>query len=201
MKIKIAPNLNEVTLEKNVVSTKFNGMTISYTMPEDKYLEKNPLEVNPNFGFLRTCLIITTNGRASWLSGTPRQTSYCTERNNAMILENAHRFASENVGRDENGNYEKGYFEWYVNFYSAILSYESEHRHEGTLEERAKNYADKRIKTISQERYSVIGSSTYQDLQSWYKDIVNETFNSNMKTSYKVRKLERQKQELQKLNK
>lgn len=102
-----------------------------------------------------------------------------------MILENAHRFASKNVGRDENGNYEKGYFEWYVNFYSAILSYESEHRHEGTLEERAKNYADKRIKTISQERYSVIGSSTYQDLQSWYKDIVNETFNSNMKTSYK----------------
>lgn len=48
MKIKIAPNLNEVTLEKNVVSTKLNGMTISYTMPEDKYLEKNPLEVKQN---------------------------------------------------------------------------------------------------------------------------------------------------------
>ena len=43
--IKIAPDLNEVRLTKNVVSTEFNNMKISYTMPEDKYLQKNPLVV------------------------------------------------------------------------------------------------------------------------------------------------------------
>lgn len=58
MKIKIAPNLNEVTLEKNVVSAEFNGMTISYTMPEDQYLEKNPLEVKQN---LREGIALSSN--------------------------------------------------------------------------------------------------------------------------------------------
>lgn len=43
--IKIAPSLNEVAQTKNVVCTIFNGMKISYTMPEDRYMERNPLEV------------------------------------------------------------------------------------------------------------------------------------------------------------
>lgn len=44
-KIAIAPKLNEVRIRKNVVSTKFNGLHIVYTMPENQYLQRNPLDV------------------------------------------------------------------------------------------------------------------------------------------------------------
>lgn len=43
--IAIAPKLNEVRIRKNVVSTKFNGLHIVYTMPENQYLQRNPLDV------------------------------------------------------------------------------------------------------------------------------------------------------------
>lgn len=43
--ITISPSLAEIQLKKNVVSTTFNGLRIEYTMPEDRYLEKNPLEL------------------------------------------------------------------------------------------------------------------------------------------------------------
>lgn len=43
--ITLSPALSEVKIKKNVVSTDFNGMHIEYTMPEDRYLEKNPIEV------------------------------------------------------------------------------------------------------------------------------------------------------------
>lgn len=47
--IKIAPSLNEVTLNKNVVSTEFNNMKISYVIPEDKYTEASQLVLRQNF--------------------------------------------------------------------------------------------------------------------------------------------------------
>lgn len=45
MKIKLAPNLEEIKVENNCVSTTFNGLNIEYTMPLDQYLTKNPTEV------------------------------------------------------------------------------------------------------------------------------------------------------------
>lgn len=43
--IKIAPDLSEITLNKNIVSTDFNGLHIEYIMPAKEYLSHNPGEV------------------------------------------------------------------------------------------------------------------------------------------------------------
>lgn len=40
IRIKIAPDLKEVRLHKNVVSTEFNGMKLAYEMPDEYQVYK-----------------------------------------------------------------------------------------------------------------------------------------------------------------
>lgn len=47
--IKIAPHLEEVKITGNIVSAEFRGMSISYSMPEDKCAAIDPVTIKQNF--------------------------------------------------------------------------------------------------------------------------------------------------------